>query len=424
MKDKYPCDRKELEKILEENKYFEKNDNSWRSIIHKSFCIQITRKGDLCLTKIKNDNQKYCKHHIKKDYFILCSYINCNNKIKVFGDFCHKHKKYYYNNINYIEDNIFNYNIFEKYNKVEEWNRFKRWHNYKKQNLLINRKITIIEYMNYSYCEENNPIILYFDHKKYIRNLLYKIYKSLKEYCQKKKIEIHIVLNILNIMYNIYQSSHFKNFNRNNNCKNIKSNNLQNNNKIEKSTLLLNIKKETKMYNEHSTSLDENEKKVEKNINNEETVFENKSSEHIEKIKKKKKSRKTKKKEFTIEHLYNIFNDKIKHFISNDYSKFSKEEAKHIKNNINNNLNKYKLKYKDNTNLYIYYSSINIYNEIEKYIEKEIFREIDVFNKIMRNVFINYKVFALLSDNTTTKDEFNIWKTKIEKYIFDTLKNL
>lgn len=429
MKDKYPCDRKQLEEILEENKYFERNNNSWRSIIHKNFCVQITKKGDLCLTKIKDDKQKYCKHHMKKDYFILCSYNNCRNKCKVFGDFCHKHRKYYFNNINYIDNDIFNYNIFEKYNKVDEWNRFKRWHNYKKT-VLNSKSITIIEYMNYTHCNVNNPLILHFNYKNYIYNLLYKIYKELKEYCQKKNLEIQILLNILNMMYNFYQTSYFKKFNKNNNCKNINinildnnENNLQNNNKIEKSGLLLNIKKEINMYNTNLNNLEKNNTKMEENINNEGTNY-SADIEYVEKkIKKKKKNKKSKKKEFTIEHLYNIFNDKIKNFISNSYSKFSKEEAKNIKELINNTLNKYKLKYKDNINLYIFYSSIYIYNGIEKYIEKEIYREIDIFNKMMRNVFINYKIFALLTDNTTTEDEMATWKPKIEKYIFDTLKN-
>lgn len=388
VKDIYPCNKKELEKILEDNNYFKNKENSWRNIIHKKFCIQMTRKGELCLTKIKDSNQEYCKHHMKKDYFILCSYNNCKIKCSVWGDFCHNHRKYYCNNINYIEDDIFNYDIFKKYNKVNEWNRYINWNNYKKQNLLINMKITIIEYMNYSYCSENNPIILYFDYKKYIHNILIKIYKQLKKYCIKNNWNIQIVFFVLNTIYNFYQSSYFEKFN-----KNIESSYVNNNDNFNK--------------DEKINELENNEIKIM----------------NIEKQVKKNKKKNKKKKEKTVQCLYNIFNDKIKNFISNDYSKFSQQESKYIRNLINNTLNENKIKYKDNINLFIYNSSINIYDKIEKYIEKEIYHDIDIFNKMLRNVFINYKIFAIITDIESTEEDIKEWRPKLEKYIFDILKN-
>lgn len=136
---------------------------------------------------------------------------------------------------------------------------------------------------------------------------------------------------------------------------------------------------------------------------------------------KKKKNKKKKNKNKTIEQLYDIFNNKIKNYIS--YSKFEKEEIMYIKNIINKSLNKYKLKYKDNINYYIYDSSIIIHREIEKYIEKEIYHDIDIFNKMLRNIFIYYKIFALLVDEDTKDYEKEKWKPRLEDYIFITLKN-
>lgn len=81
VKDFYPCNRNELEKLLYENNYFEKK-NTWKNIIHEKYCSIITRKGTLCCTKIKTEGDIYCKHHLRKYTIILCSYNNCNNKIQ------------------------------------------------------------------------------------------------------------------------------------------------------------------------------------------------------------------------------------------------------------------------------------------------------------------------------------------------------
>lgn len=329
---------------------------------------------------------------MKKEYFILCSYNNCKNKCKVFGDFCHKHRKYYCNNINYIEDDVFNYDVFKKYNKVSEWNRYMRWNMFINKDTSFNRKITIIEYKRYSYCEENRPIVLYFDYNIYIYNVLIKIYNQLEEYCLNKNFNMKIILYVL---YIFYQSSYFMKFNKNNKNKTAENKSKIQNKEIEEI-------EETKKMDDYETNLLNIEKKSKKS--------------------KKSKKKNKKKKEKTVEYLYNLFNDKMRTFISNDYSKFTKQESKYLIKLINNILNENKNLYKNNINLYIYNSSINIYNKIEKYIEKEIYRDIDVFNKILRNVFINYKIFAILADSDSTPEDISEWKPKIESYIFDTLK--
>lgn len=132
-----------------------------------------------------------------------------------------------------------------------------------------------------------------------------------------------------------------------------------------------------------------------------------------------KKNKKKKNKNKTIDHLYTIFNDKIKNLLST--TKFVKSETKDIKKIINDNLNKYIKIYKNNTDLYIYKSSINIFDEIEKYIEKKIDHDIDYFNKMLKNIFIKYRIFTLLVNQTTTLAEKEKWKTKIEDFTLNTL---
>lgn len=166
--------------------------------------------------------------------------------------------------------------------------------------------------------------------------------------------------------------------------------------------ILININENVLTYNILTNFKNENKKKKNRNKN---------------KNKKKKKNQNK-----SIEQLYDIFNNKIKNFIK--YKPFLEPDTKNIKNIINKNINEYKNIYKDDINKYIYISSINIYNEIEEYIEKNIYHEINFFNKALRNVFVNYKVFALLVKKDISKDEKVKWKFKIEKYIFETLKNL
>lgn len=389
VKDFYPCDIKELEKILDENKYFEKKTNTWKKIIHEKYCTHVTRKGLLCLTKIKNIDNNYCKHHLKKDYFILCSYNNCKNKCKVFGDLCHKHNKYEHNNINIIEDTIFNYNISIK-------NNF-NYENIIKKEDLLNKKITIIEYKTYNYCNGNKPIVKYFDYKKYINKILFNNFKQIYYYCIKYKIDLHYLLCILKIFYNFYQSSYFKKFCKNKNYEHY----------INKNAYFVEI----------PMNLNKNNMQIIKYNDNSLEQF-NKFM--YNKYKIYLKNKKNRKKNKSIDQLYNIFNDKIKNYVS--YGK-TKIYSKKLKGIINNNLNKYKYKYKDNNNLFIYDSSVVIYREINKYIEKEIYHDLDFFNKLMRNVFIYYKIFALIVDGDTNKEEKEKWKSRLEDYIFSTLKN-
>lgn len=217
IKDIYPCYRKEIENLLNETKYFSKKENTWRNIIHMSYCSFITKKGSVCCTKIKDEGNTYCKHHRPKNYFILCSYNNCKNKCRIFGDFCHKHKKYNFsNNINLIEDNIFNYNIHKKYNNVGDWRRYINWYKIKKEDLLINKRIIIKDYIKDSNYNENSfNLVNYFDYNKYMIKIINKIYEQLKTYISNGFNQNHLV-SVLILFYNFYQTSYFKNFHKNN----------------------------------------------------------------------------------------------------------------------------------------------------------------------------------------------------------------
>lgn len=121
------------------------------------------------------------------------------------------------------------------------------------------------------------------------------------------------------------------------------------------------------------------------------------------------------------EQLYNIFNDKIKNAIS--YSKFTNVEIKNIKKIINDTLYECKKKYKDNIDYYIYDSSIIIFRKIEKYIEKEIYHDIDFFNKLLRNLFFYYNMFAIIADEDEKEEDKIKWKSKIEDFINNKLNN-
>lgn len=226
-KEFYPCDRKEIENILFENNYFNKEGNTLRKLIHRKYCTHITRNKDICLTKIKDENQIYCKHHIRKSIIILCSYNNCNNKCKLYGDFCHKHRKYYSNNINCISYDIFNYDIFSKYNYTNEWERYTRWYSYTENNRLSNRKIVIKDYIGGSkYTNYNYEVIKYTNYRDYINNILINIYRYIEKYCITNKISQTVFISILNLFYNIYKTSCFENFDKKYNKNNINCNNL------------------------------------------------------------------------------------------------------------------------------------------------------------------------------------------------------
>lgn len=140
-----------------------------------------------------------------------------------------------------------------------------------------------------------------------------------------------------------------------------------------------------------------------------------------ENVKKKKKKNNERKKEKTVEKLYDIFNNKIKAYIN--YSHFTKSEKNHIKKIINDNLNMNKNIYKNDVNYYIYDSCVMIHREIDKYFEKYIYHDIDICNKLMRNVFIYYKIFALLVDDDETEEEKKKWRTKVEYFVMNTLKD-
>lgn len=400
LKDTYPCYRKEIEKLLNETNYFSKKENSWRNIMHINYCSFMTKNGSVCCTKIKDKGQIYCKHHRHKEFFILCTYNNCKNKCRVFGDFCHKHKKYGYNNINVIADDVFKYNIFKKYNTVNDWERYIKWYTNKNEDILNTKKITIIEYKTYTNCIQNSPVVKYFDYRKYIIKILFDIHKQLNLYCIKNKINLQYCYHLLYMFYKFYQSSYFKQFSKNkkyNSC--IKLDNII----IKDKYIYSNINKNKKLICYYTNDV------LYKNNDISSTMDKNK-----EKKKKKKKNK-------SIEQLYNIFNDKIKNFIS--YGKKSKQESKTLKKIINDNLNKYKTKYNNNINSYIYVSSIKIFDEIEKYIEQEVFHDIQFFDNMLRNVFINYKVFVLFVKDGSTNEEKEKWKPRIEEYIFNRLKN-
>lgn len=380
VKEVYPCDIIELENILYNNKYFENKCNTWRKIIHKNYCSHINKKGDICCTKIKDKGQIYCKHHRRKEIIILCYYNGCKNKCRIYGDYCHKHKIYNYNNINQIENNIFQYDIFKRYNYVKEWERYGRWYSFKNNNLLINKRIIIKEYIgasNYvNYNSNNSKIVKYFNYNSYISNKLNIFYKQIEGYCIKYNYSLNFLISVFNLIYEVYQNSCFKKFRKCN------EDILSSDNKI--------------------------------NTNNNEIL--------IVKNKKNKKKNKNKKKEKTIDCLYNIFNDKIKNFIS--YRYFTKKETKDVKKIINDTLNKYNLIYKNNVNKYIYHSSFNIFQDIEKYIEKEIYHDIDIFNKMLKNIFFYYCLFTRITDYEKIDEEFNEkQKNRLEDFIFDKLKN-
>lgn len=414
VKEFLPCNRKEIEKLLEENNYFGKKENTWRNIIHMKYCSFTTKRGNICCTKIKDEGQIYCKHHRPKSDFILCSYINCKNKCKIYGDFCHKHKKYDYNNINLIEDNIFNYDIFNNYNTVNEWVRYKRWYTVGRKCSIINNRIFIKDYIkdskyNIDYNEKKYTVIKYFDYSKYMNNLFINIYNELCNYCVKKEINKHYLFCLLNLFYNFYQYSYFRKFHKNN----IYIPYICNLSKIiiKDKYIYFHINKNIKLIC-HPSNYDSEKISLIEKIND----IKQSGNDINEKPKKKKNKSKNK----TVEQLYITFNNKIKNFIS--HGKFTKKEIKYVKNVINDSLNKNKIKYENNINLYIYNSSKNIYNEIEKYIEKEIYHDIDFFNKLMRNVFINYWIFALIVDVNSTNEDIEKWKPKLENYIFNTLK--
>lgn len=418
VKDFYPCNRKVIEKLLEENNYFGKKENTWRNIIHMKYCSFTTKKGNICCTKIKDEGQIYCKHHRPKSDFILCSYINCKNKCKTYGDYCHKHKKYDYNNINLIEDNIFNYDIFNNYNTVNEWLRYKRWYTVGRKCSLINNRIFIKDYIkdskyNIDYNEKSYTVIKYFDYSKYMNNLLINIYNELYNYCVKKEINKHYLFCLLNLFYNFYQSSYFRKFHKNN----IYIPYINNLSKIiiKDKYIYFHVNKNIKLIC-HPSNVDSRKLKLVCKNNNDIT-----QSVNVISKKDKNKKMKNKSKNKTVDQLYNIFNDKIKNFIS--HGKFTKKEIKYVKTVINDTLNKYRIKYENNINLYIYNSSIYIYDEIERYIEKEIYHDIDFFNKLMRNVFINYRIFTLLVNDNSTAEEIENWRSKLENYIFNTLKH-
>lgn len=100
--------------------------------------------------------------------------------------------------------------------------------------------------------------------------------------------------------------------------------------------------------------------------------------------------------------MYNIFNDKIKNFIS--YSKFTPSEQNDIKKIINGSLNKYKLKYEEDINCYIYNASDYIFNKIEKYIEKNVLHDINYFNAFIMEILKHYRMFCILVSDNSTKN--------------------
>lgn len=413
MKDFYPCDKKELKRILgilDENKYFEKTGNSWNNIIYGKYCSHISRKGTICCTKIMKEGNIYCKHHLHKDIITLCSYKSCKNKCKHYGEFCHKHKCYNFNNINQIEEDIFKINIFRKYNKINEWERYRRWYNYfKKTDALFNKRIVIKDYIKDS--NYNNyssfTLIKFFNLNKYIINKIIEFHKYFENYCLLNKIDHKYIYVFLYLFYKFYETSYFRNSNKNR----IYIPYIKDLNKIIiKDVYIYEYKNKCKRLIEYPIDILYNIKKDKESHKKEITKFE---------IKDNKKKKKNKNK--TIEHLYNIFNDKIKNFIT--FGRFTKSELKDIKKIINNNLNNYKLKYKDNTNYYIYSSSINIFNEIENYINKNIFHDIDHFNKLTLNVFIKYKIFTLMVDLNTSEKEKEKWKPRLEEFILHKLNN-
>lgn len=229
-----------------------------------------------------------------------------------------------------------------------------------------------------------------------MNNILISIYNRLKNYCIENNFSIDILIFVLNLFYKIYKTSYFKNFNKNNYGLNLNS--VQEHNfgghisKLEQNILSENNETTKKVKDEKIYLLMDEQENIKYNNN----------------LNKKNKKRKKKNKDKTIDHLYNIFNDKIRNYIS--YSKFTKEEAKVVKNIINDSLNKYKEKYEDNINDYIYNSSDCIFNKIEKYIEKEILHDIDYFNIFIMNILKHYKMFCILVSCNATQEFIDKYK--------------
>lgn len=126
-------------------------------------------------------------------------------------------------------------------------------------------------------------------------------------------------------------------------------------------------------------------------------------------------------KEKNIWELYDIFNIKFKSYIKH-LPYIGNKKLKNIKTIINNNTIFYSKLYNKEPVLYVLYSSNNIYNELNKYINSLDISKEDK-DKFDRSILIMYRMFQIVCDLNESKNERDKLYDKIKFYIYVRLKN-